>query len=184
VLSERFARGISEALDVDELRRRARRIGRVLTDVDGVLTDAGVYYSSAGEELKRFSVRDGMGVELLGQADIPTVFVTRENSPIVERRAEKLRVRAYLGVRDKRELLLAELQELGGALEGLAYIGDDVNDLPVLELLAEHGITGAPVDAVPEVRRLAHFTAPVPGGRGAFREFADFLLELRRKEKT
>ena len=83
------------ALTEDELRTRARAIRLVLTDVDGVLTDTGIYFSERGEELKRFSVRDGMGVELLRNAGIETGFLTRETSGVVKARAAKLRITRY-----------------------------------------------------------------------------------------
>ena len=112
---------------------RAARIKLVATDVDGVLTDAGVYYSDAGEAMKRFSLRDGMGVERLRDDGIETAFITRENSPIVARRAEKLKIRlCYLGVRDKAAVLPTLLAEAGVSAGEVAYIGDDVNDSGIM----------------------------------------------------
>src|SRR5438105_7910342 len=100
-------------LSRDELAARARRLRLVLTDSDGVLTDAGVYYSERGEELKRFSIRDGMGVERLRDAGIATAIVTGEKSGSVVRRAEKLGIRAYLGIKDKAALLPVALADAG-----------------------------------------------------------------------
>jgi 3-deoxy-D-manno-octulosonate 8-phosphate phosphatase (KDO 8-P phosphatase) len=151
----------------------------VLTDVDGVLTDAGVYYSARGEELKRFSLRDGMGVERLRDAGIATAFVTREQSEIVRRRAEKLDVRVYSGVRDKASHLDVILRDTGCELSELAYIGDDVNDLEIIERIRPRGLIGAPRDAMPEILALAHFRCPEPGGHGAFRAFAEWILSHR-----
>ena len=163
-----------------ELRDRAARIRLVLTDCDGVLTDGGVFYSSEGESLKRFSVRDGMGVERLRAAGIETAIVTRETSPIVARRAEKLRLpHVFEGVQDKAEHLDAVRRATRRDLEDLAYIGDDVNDAGVMTDLARHGLTAAPADAMPAVRRLAHFVCPSRGGFGAFRDFAEWILALR-----
>jgi 3-deoxy-D-manno-octulosonate 8-phosphate phosphatase (KDO 8-P phosphatase) len=168
-----------------ELAERARGLRLVLTDVDGVLTDGGVYYSAEGEALKRFHLRDGMGVELLRHAGIETGFVTRESSPIVQRRAEKLKlVHAHLGVVDKRRHLedwLAREQISPGSV---AYIGDDVNDLETMLWLRERGVTAAPADGVPEVRRAVHLVTHARGGHGAFREFADFLIRARTPEET
>jgi 3-deoxy-D-manno-octulosonate 8-phosphate phosphatase (KDO 8-P phosphatase) len=167
------------SLGADELRKRAARIRLVLTDVDGVLTDAGVYYSERGEELRRFSLRDGMGVELLRARGIETAFLSREDSGIVRARAKKLAVTPYLGVRDK----LAQLPEILAAngLERaeLAFIGDDVNDLPLLREIAERGLTGAPADAIDEVRSAVHAVSSSRGGHGAFRDFADAILRWR-----
>ena len=161
-----------------ELARRARATKVVLTDCDGVLTDAGVYYSAHGEELKRFSLRDGMGVERLRNAGIVTAVVTGERSPSVARRAEKLGIRAFLGVADKGRELDAILAELGVQVAEAAYIGDDVNDVAVLRRIGEVGLTGAPSDAMPEILELVHYRAGVPGGHGAFRAFAEWILSF------
>lgn len=168
------------ALSAEMLRERCRRIRLVLSDVDGVLTDAGVYYSAAGEELKRFSLRDGMGVELLRTEGIETAFLTREDSDIVRARATKLGLlHVYSNVRDK----LAELPEILRATElepvELAFIGDDVNDLGLIEHLGRFGLTCAPADAVAAVRAAAHLVTLAPGGHGAFRELADAILATR-----
>jgi 3-deoxy-D-manno-octulosonate 8-phosphate phosphatase (KDO 8-P phosphatase) len=165
-----------------EAAARATRVRLVVTDSDGVLTDAGVYYSERGEELKRFSIRDGMGVERLRNAGIDTAIVTGERSGSVARRGEKLGLRhVLLGVADKR----AELQRLLGATglapAELAYIGDDVNDLGAIQLVGAAGLTGAPADAVPAVRDAVAYVCRADGGRGAFREFAEWILDLRRE---
>ena len=164
----------------DELLRRAARLRLVITDVDGVLTDGGVYVSEQGEAMKRFSVRDGMGVERLRAQGIETAFLTRETSPIVQRRAEKLRIRhCYMGAIDKRSVLPRILEEVGVPLEQVAYIGDDVNDQEVMTVVAERGLVGAPLDAVPAVLRRAHHCCARPGGCGAFRDFAELILDLK-----
>lgn len=163
-----------------ELRARAGRIRLVVTDIDGVLTDAGVYYSERGEELRRFSLRDGMGVELLRDAGIETAFLSREDSGIVRARAKKLRIaHVFLGVRDKLAHL-GELQRASGLdASALAFIGDDVNDLPLLRKLGESGLTGAPADAIEEVLEAVHHVSAAAGGHGAFRHFADAILRWR-----
>ncbi|XYH93040.1 KdsC family phosphatase [Sorangium sp. So ce1128] len=165
---------ISEA----ELRLRARRIRLVLTDCDGVLTDTGVYYSERGEELKRFSLRDGMGVERLARAGIASAIVTGETSPSVRRRADKLGMRVFLGVSDKGRHLPAILREAGVERSEVAYIGDDVNDLAIMQAVAEAGLTAAPADAVSDVFCAAHRRCEARGGHGAFRDFADWILTL------
>jgi 3-deoxy-D-manno-octulosonate 8-phosphate phosphatase (KDO 8-P phosphatase) len=170
-------------VDPTLVTERARRVKLVVSDVDGVLTDANVYYSARGEEMKRFSMRDGMGVERLRDARIDTAFLTREDSPIVVQRAHKLRVaHTHLGVRDKREFLTRWLATLGLSPAEVAYIGDDVNDLGALRLVREQGLTGAPSDAVPEVLREAHFRATLAGGHGAFRQFADLIINSQTQE--
>jgi 3-deoxy-D-manno-octulosonate 8-phosphate phosphatase (KDO 8-P phosphatase) len=161
---------------------RARRVQLVLTDSDGVLTDGGVYYSDRGEELRRFSVRDGMGVERLAVAGIQTGIVTRERSRAVARRAEKLHIgNLFLGVHDKGGHLPAILAATRLEMDALAYIGDDVNDLTILTAIGAHGLTAAPADAMPEAAATAHYRCAARGGYGAFREFAEWILRLRAK---
>jgi YrbI family 3-deoxy-D-manno-octulosonate 8-phosphate phosphatase len=167
-----------------ELRTRAAAIRLVVSDVDGVLTDAGVYYDAQGEAMKRFSMRDGMGVELLRERGIRTALLTREQSPIVEARAKKLQVDAlWSGQLDKREALPRLVQELGVSARAVAYIGDDVNDLGALGWVAEAGLAVCPADAVPQVMARAHFITACRGGYGAFRELCDLILH-NQKEHT
>jgi 3-deoxy-D-manno-octulosonate 8-phosphate phosphatase (KDO 8-P phosphatase) len=173
-------RSLWAPLLADDLLRRTARLKLVITDVDGVLTDGGIFFSEKGEALKRFSVRDGMGVERLRNEGIETAFLTREQSAIVARRAEKLRIRhCYLGVADKAAFLPELLANAGVTAEEIAYIGDDVNDEEVMAVVAERGLVGAPLDAVPSVLRRAHHCCARPGGCGAFRDFAEWILDLR-----
>ncbi len=163
-----------------EARRRARRLRLVLADCDGVLTDSGVFYGASGEEMKRFSIRDGMGVERLRQAGIESGIVSGEVSPSILRRAEKLGLpHVLLGVKDKRAAVEGLCKTLGLGLDEVAYIGDDVNDVTLLEALAGQGLTAAPSDALPEVAQRVHHLCQVAGGSGAFRDFAEWLLGLR-----
>jgi 3-deoxy-D-manno-octulosonate 8-phosphate phosphatase (KDO 8-P phosphatase) len=175
----------ANGLPARETLFRATRLRLVITDVDGVLTDGGVYYSSKGEACKRFTVRDGMGVERLREDGVETAFLTREHSPIVARRAEKLRLRlVYLGVADKLAALPALLAEAGVETAHAAYIGDDVNDLGVMRAVAERGLVAAPADAMPAVAALVHLRCPSSGGHGAFRDFAEWILALRNQART
>jgi 3-deoxy-D-manno-octulosonate 8-phosphate phosphatase (KDO 8-P phosphatase) len=164
-----------------ELRRRAGRVRLVLSDCDGVLTDGGVYYSDRGEEMKRFSIRDGMGVERLGNAGIASGVMSGERSPSILRRAEKLGRGAHvlLGIKDKRRELGRLLERTGLALDEVAYIGDDMNDLETLLLVGAVGLTAAPADALPAVLDAVHHRAEAKGGHGAFRDFAEWILALR-----
>jgi 3-deoxy-D-manno-octulosonate 8-phosphate phosphatase (KDO 8-P phosphatase) len=167
------------ALSPAELAARARRLRLVLTDCDGVLTDATVWYSARGEELKRFSLRDGMGVELLRADGVETGIVTRERSGPVRRRAEKLGVPLFEGVRDKEAELPRLLATTERETAEVAYIGDDVNDLGILGVVAREGLTAAPADATPVVAERVHLRCRANGGDGAFREFANWILRLR-----
>lgn len=168
------------ALGPDELRRRAGRVRLVITDCDGVLTDAGVYYTARGELARRFSLRDGMGVERLRQQGIATAIVSGELSLSIRRRAEKLKIEGcYLGVGNKEALLERILDEHGVSLAEVACIGDDLNDRGLFERIGAVGLSGAPADAMPELLALAHFQCNRMGGHGAFREFAEWILALR-----
>lgn len=159
----------------DVLHERLQRIKLVLTDCDGVLTDGSVYYSELGERFKRFNIRDGMGVERLRVlAGIESAIVTGEVSESVVRRAEKLGiVECHLGAKDKAAVVKSLLarRDLSGA--EVAYLGDDVNDLPAFELA---GVTACPADAMPQVKSCADMVLTHRGGEGAFREFAEMLL--------
>ena len=168
-----------------QLRARAAGIRLLVSDVDGVLTDASVYYSAEGEELKRFSMRDGMGVELLRGAGIRTAFLTREQSPIVAARAKKLQIDAlWAGQIDKRQALPNLVRELGVPAHAVAFIGDDVNDLGALGWVAEAGLAVCPADALPKVAAAAQFITAARGGHGAFRELCDLILDNQQEPKT
>ena len=172
--------GTPEGLTAHALAARARRVRLVLSDCDGVLTDGSAYYSAEGELLKRFSLRDGMGAERLRNAGIISAIVTRERSESVRRRREKLKLPFHFdGIQDKEAALPRIVEETGVPAAEMAYIGDDVNDLGIMKVIAHEGLTGSPADAIDAVRAHAHFVAPCPGGHGAFRAFADWILALR-----
>lgn len=167
-------------LTLAQLRRRSKNIKLVLTDVDGVLTDTGIYYSAKGEELYRFSRRDGMGVDILRKAGIETAIITSEDSQIVRRRAEKLLVQhLFLGIKDKLAHLPEIMKSSGLTVAELAYIGDDVNDLGIMQQIYTSGLTGAPNDALPVIVKSSHHHSKIDGGYGAFRDFAEWILQLR-----
>lgn len=172
----------TNALSATELRRRARRIKLVLTDSDGVLTDTGVYYGESGEIMKRFSIRDGMGVERLRQEGIDTGIITGELSGSVRTRAQKLGLsHLHLGVKDKAAQLQAILAETGFSVEQVLYVGDDVNDLGIIDLVRRSGLTAAPGDAMAVVLRRVHYRTRARAGHGAFREVAEWLIDIRRR---
>ncbi len=157
------------------LLRRAARIRLVLLDVDGVLTDGRLYYGEGGEALKVFDVRDGHGVVLLRDHVDFGVISGRPGGPTA-RRLEELRFKhAIFGQRDKLAGY-AQLAHLGIPDDEVAYMGDDVNDLP---LLARVGLSACPADARPEVREVVHLVTSQGGGRGAVRELCDLLLAAK-----
>jgi 3-deoxy-D-manno-octulosonate 8-phosphate phosphatase (KDO 8-P phosphatase) len=165
-------------MNEEQYKEKAKKIKLVLTDVDGVLTDNGVYYGESGEVMKRFSIRDGMGVERLRKlCGVETGIVTGERSPSVARRAEKLRIaELYLGIKDKQGCLAEIMEKEGLRWEEIAFIGDDVNDLEVLERV---GLSACPADAMAAVCNVTHYRCEMKGGYGAFREFAERIIQWR-----
>ena len=160
-----------------DLQYRASLIKWFFCDIDGTLTDGGVYYSPDGELLKRFSLRDGTGFFLLHHSGIKTGFITTESSKIVEQRAQKLKISRYIyGTHKKLEALQAFALEEGLSLENVAYIGDEINDL---KLLSACGIGFAVADADIRVREIADIICVHKGGHGAFREAVEVLLKLK-----
>jgi 3-deoxy-D-manno-octulosonate 8-phosphate phosphatase (KDO 8-P phosphatase) len=161
-----------------DLQIKAGRIKLVLTDCDGVLTDGGVYYSERGEEMKRFSIRDGMGVERLYKlAGVEVGIITGELSPSLQRRANKLQItEIHLGVKDKATLLQDILARRALAPEAVAYIGDDVNDIEVMQVV---GFSACPSDAIHFVKGMVDYICPHRGGHGAFRDLAEFIIAAK-----
>lgn len=165
-------------ISLDELRRRAAKIKWFFCDIDGTLTDGGVYYSPEGELLKRFSLRDGTGFFLLKQAGIKTGFITTENSPIVEQRAKKLKIDKYIyGTHRKVEAIKEFIETEGLSMENIAFIGDELNDI---KLLKNCGLGFAVADADHRARENADVILTHNGGNGAFREAVESLLNLKR----
>jgi len=163
-----------------EIVQKASKIKLLLTDCDGVLTDGGVYYSAKGEEMKRFSLRDGMGVERLRTlVHVETGVITGENSDIVLRRVEKLGIREYHpGVRDKASKLNYILNHNNITANEIAYIGDDSNDLEIMKLV---GLSACPADAMPFIIEIAGVVVDSNGGYGAFRDFAEIIINAQLK---
>lgn len=141
-------------------------------DVDGTLTDAGMYYSEDGNETKKFNSKDGMGIRLLRENGILTLIITSENTKIVENRAKKLNVDyLYQGVKNKFETIKELLEKLNIRREEFAYIGDDINDKELLEFA---GIKACPNDAVGLIKNIENILImDLKGGEGAVREFID-----------
>ena len=154
-----------------------KQIKLFLCDVDGTLTDGGMYYSENGDELKKFNTRDGMGFQLLREVGIKTGIITSENTKIVENRAKKLKVDfLYQGKRDGGKLAVAKeiCERLGITLDEVAYIGDDIN---CIELLKAVGIKACPADACEEVKNISGIhVMKKKGGEGCVRELANTLL--------
>ena len=156
------------------LRQVLKRIRLFATDVDGVLTDGGMYYTESGDELKKFNTRDGMGIKLLQRAGLITALITQEETKLVARRGEKLAIpEIHQRVFDK----LSRLRDIAAryqiALEDGAYMGDDINDL---ETLGAVGFSATPADGMPPVKKAVHYVCRLKGGEGAVREVTDMIL--------
>lgn len=162
---------------MDSVLDRARRIRLLVLDVDGVLTDGRLYLSSAGEELKVFHVRDGSGLVAVQRAGITVAIISGRDCAAVSRRAAELGIRhVRQGVSDKGAELDRLLAELSVEAAGIACVGDDTPDLPMLR---RAGLAVAVADAHPTLREAAHWITRAPGGRGAVREVCDLLLSAR-----
>jgi YrbI family 3-deoxy-D-manno-octulosonate 8-phosphate phosphatase len=147
----------------------------VVTDIDGVWTDGGMYYTESGDEFKRFNTYDGAGVLFCRQLGIPVAIVTGEPSAAVKRRAEKLKIQfCYRGVTDKLLVLEGLCGDLGISLSEVAYLGDDLNDMRVLPTV---GYSACPSSAPDYVKQMVSVVLTKKGGDGVFREFVEGILE-------
>jgi 3-deoxy-D-manno-octulosonate 8-phosphate phosphatase (KDO 8-P phosphatase) len=157
-----------------ELLLRARGMRVAIFDVDGVLTDGGLYYGAQGEAIKRFSTLDGLGLKLLRRGGIEPVVISGRDSPALRARLDTLALaRVTLGVENKLPAAEKVLADLQAGWEQTAVIGDDWPDLP---LFARAALACAPANAHPEARARAHHVTPEHGGAGAARAFCDLLL--------
>ena len=162
-----------------ELNDRARRIRAVVLDVDGVLTDAGLYYSTRGESLKRFSARDGFAIKLAQREGITVAILSGRVSAPLRARLQDLGIDERLviqGSRDKTAGIRVLAERLGIAPAEIGFVGDDLPDLPALAFV---GLAACPADAVPEVRARCHVVCAAAAGRGAVREVIELLLTAR-----
>jgi len=156
------------------LPRNIQDIRLLVVDVDGTLTDAGMYYSDAGELLKKFNTRDAKGLELVRKEGMMVSLMTSEDSDIVRARAEKLQIEhVYTGVKDKMTVLERLCEELDVKMSEIAFIGDDLNDLACIKHV---GLGACPADAVEQVKENALYVCQNEGGNGAVRELCDILL--------
>jgi 3-deoxy-D-manno-octulosonate 8-phosphate phosphatase (KDO 8-P phosphatase) len=162
------------------LKTILRRIKLFATDVDGVLTDAGMYYAESDDEWKKFNTRDGMGIKLLQKAGIITAIVTQERTKLVARRAEKLMIpELHQGVMDKLTVIREMAARHGLSLKQVAYIGDDVNDLEALKAV---GFSASPADGLPDIVAAVDYVCQKKGGEGAVREIIEMILDAQRSK--
>lgn len=151
----------------------------IITDIDGVWTDGGMFYSTSGEELKKFNTSDSAGVLFCRLLNIPVCIITGENIEVVKKRAEKLKIDyLFMGISDKVKTAEKLITELGIGWEDVAFLGDDINDM---ELLQKVGIAGVVDNAPKYVKNLATVLTTKKGGEGAFREFVESILTKNNK---
>jgi 3-deoxy-D-manno-octulosonate 8-phosphate phosphatase (KDO 8-P phosphatase) len=175
-------------LSRESLAAKAKRITMVMLDVDGVLTDGGLYYNAAGHEMKRFHAHDGYGIVRGREAGLRFAIISGRNTPIVEARARMLQIEEVVQGTDDKVAAFRALQLRWAVSEAeCAYMGDDLFDIPLLKLV---GLSAAPRNALPAVKHAVQYVTRLPGGEGAVREFVDLILSLRtsrnrgRKERT
>lgn len=168
----------SRKLNIKKLRNISLKIKLILTDVDGVLTDGGMYYSSKGEVFKKFNTKDGMAIELL-KYKIKTILITKEKSSISIRRACKIKASdIFTGVTNKEVILPLICKKYAVNPDEVAYIGDDLNDLGIISLV---GFSATPNDGVDKIKSQVDYICTRKGGDGAFREFVDLIISFRSK---
>ena len=163
-----------QELSAETLTASLQKIKLLALDVDGVLTDGTIYISPAGEVFKGFNAKDGMGISCALRNNLQIAVITGRQSPIVERRCEELGIKLFMqGVKDKRLALQQMAQKLGLTREEIAYMGDDLNDIPAFKA---SGLSLAPADGSIEVLAVADIITKAKGGRGAVREAITMIL--------
>jgi len=163
---------------VSKVLKKCKKIKVVLTDVDGVLTDGGMYYSAQGDTLKKFHTRDGMGVTMLRKIGIPTIIVTKEKNNIIKQWGKKMKVKKIFDGIIRKDMVLKDVYKNFGIMsEQIAYLGDDVNDL---ELLKKVGLSAVPNDGIQKAKKICDYVCKKRGGEGAFRELTDLILSTKK----
>ena len=164
-----------------KLLKKCINIKILLTDVDGVLTDGGMYYSAHGDVMKKFNAKDGMGINILRKKNIPTIIITKEKTKIIKQWAKKMNVKkVYDGIM-KKELILEKIcKSFKISEKEIAFAGDDVNDL---ELMKKVGFSVTPKDGNNTVKKIVDHITKSKGGEGAIREITDLIIKAKYGEK-
>ena len=166
----------------EEIRKRAARVRLLALDSDGVLTDGGVYITDDGQEFRRFDIKDGQGLKRVRAAGIHVVIISGAAQTPVVHRARMLGITdVFVGVEDKLTLLTQICERLQMTLDQVAYIGDDLPDLPILERV---GFPCVPSDAHEKTKGAVAYVSSFPGGYGAVRDICDLLLTVHQNEPT
>lgn len=155
------------------------RIKLVLTDVDGVLTDGGMYYTAKGDIMKKFHARDGMGITILKKFGIPTMIVTKEKTPMVRIWSKQMKIKQLHEGIIRKENILKDICKKNDLLSNeIAYIGDDINDFVLLKSV---GLSATPSDGIDKIKQICNYVCKSKSGHGAFREFVDYILKYNEK---
>ncbi len=158
---------------------KLKHIRLLLLDVDGVLTDGAIVYDGRGDEIKRFNVKDGLGLRLLMQSGIQVGIITGRSSAALQHRCENLGIKhLYQAVRDKTKALQDVLQRTAIRAADTAFVGDDLPDLPIMKQV---GLAVTVADAQPELRAAADLTTTAKGGQGAVREICEAILKAQER---
>lgn len=158
------------------------QIKYLVLDVDGTMTDAGIYYDSTGNEIKKFCTRDGVGFVAARKAGIKLIVLTGRECPATTRRMQEMKIDfLYQKVENKKDFLAEFMSARGILKESMGYIGDDINDYPAMSLAA---FVGSPKDACEEVKQIASYVSDVCGGAGAVRSIIEYLLKQRGEWET
>ncbi len=171
-------KSLSKKLSREELIERLKTIKLLSLDVDGVLTDGGLYYSDDGQHMRRFNVKDGLGMQLVARSGVEVAIVSSGTMPSIRHRGETLGIQhVFTAVKDKLETVIGLCGELGIDLADVVHVGDDLNDMSLMERI------GCPItvgDAVGEVRDISVFVTERTGGQGAVREICDMIVGSRK----
>jgi 3-deoxy-D-manno-octulosonate 8-phosphate phosphatase (KDO 8-P phosphatase) len=161
----------------EDIWERAKKIKLLITDIDGVMTDGGIIYDDRGLEFKKYNVKDGLVVKHLKRSGVLVGAITGRESQVVMNRCEELKFDFhYHGVKDKGKKLKDLIDTMEIDLETVAYIGDDLIDVPIL---SQVGFAISPADAVVYVKPFAHWITQSKGGEGVFREVGDLILHSK-----
>ena len=164
------------------MKEKLAGIKLVAFDVDGVLTNGDIIYTNSGEEIKAFNAKDGQGINLLNKRGFITAIITARQTSIVDKRAKDLEIpEVFQGAKNKFEAIKVLMAKYNLDLSEIAYVGDDLPDICVLEKV---GLACCPVDAVDEVKRICHFVSDKEGGKGAVRQITDLLMAAKVEDSA
>ncbi len=167
--------------NITDLEQLTSKIKLVAFDIDGVMTNGEIIYTDKGEEIKIFNAKDGQGIAMLNYYGLTTAIITARTSSIVDKRAKDLNItHVFQGEKNKFSALEKLINKYNLDLSEIAYVGDDIPDICILEKV---GLAFCPNDAVEEVKAICHFISSKEGGKGAVREISNFIL-VGKKEKA